>query len=287
MNSRKGTLTTFFIVVFIILNFVAILYTCLSPDAGGKQPLVSSSEPGVSLSPADTAVSEGDTASSADVSDADVPELPPVFSYEIYNVGDTFTMGSYEQDNDESNGTEPVEWLVIDKNEEAIMVVSRYALFPCQYYKDYEGVKGSHDTTWETCRIRERLNGEFYDTTFTDEERAYIRLTHNVNLDNPDYDIPGGNDTDDYVFFLSHNEVYKYFPEQEDRKCAATPYAIKKGAYHSTTDNTYWWLRTPGKFRCNAEYVFNSGVVYSYGSDVGHRDVCARPAMWLDFVPEN
>ena len=31
------------------------------------------------------------------------------------HVGDTVVFGSYEQDNDKSNGTEPIEWIVLDE----------------------------------------------------------------------------------------------------------------------------------------------------------------------------
>ena len=220
-----------------------------------------------------------------DTSDSDLSvSVSDVFSYEIYNIGDTFTMGEYEQNANKEDGSEPIEWVVLDKSDRGIFVMSQYALSALNYY--YENTKYKY-TTWETCYIRSYLNGEFYDEVFTDEERGYIMLTHNVNDDNVEYGTEGGNDTDDYVFLLSHDEVMHYFPERDSRRCHPTAQAIKEGAHISSNPpNTYWWLRSPGKFRCNAEYVFDSGVVYTYGSDVGHVDVCMRPAMWLSFRPE-
>lgn len=280
MKSGKSKVLTAFVVLLMVLDVVALIFVFRSP--GNHVGETSPGELVVSHTrPPNPFISATDTPSSSDAEE-EVPEGPPPFSYEIYNIGDTFTMGTFEQDNDKDNGPEPIEWKVIDKSDKGIFVISVYALDAVQYY--WENTKYKY-TTWEQSLIRASLNDEYYNGCFTDEERAYIALTHNVNDDNVDFGTEGGNDTDDYLFFLSHEEVYKYFPENADRKVVATAYAKKQGAFNESK-HTYWWLRSPGKFRCNAEYVFASGVVYSYGSDVGHSDVCSRPAMWVNFLPE-
>lgn len=43
-------------------------------------------------------------------------------------VGDTFTFGHYEQDNNSSNGKEPIEWLVLDRKGNEVLVISKYCL---------------------------------------------------------------------------------------------------------------------------------------------------------------
>ena len=43
-------------------------------------------------------------------------------------VGDYISFGSYEQDNDVTNGKEPIEWLVLDVQEGKAKILSRYAL---------------------------------------------------------------------------------------------------------------------------------------------------------------
>ena len=44
-----------------------------------------------------------------------------------YEIGETLMFGSYEQDGDEENGPEPIEWIVLDKDDEGnILVISRY-----------------------------------------------------------------------------------------------------------------------------------------------------------------
>ncbi len=195
-----------------------------------------------------------------------------------YNVGDVFTFGKCEQDGKTSNGMEPLEWLVLDKFEDRITVISLYCLDSRSYYNP-PGVKYKY-TTYEECDLRKWLNGGFLNGAFTETERMSIALTRNINSDNPDYGIEGGIDTEDYIFLMSHDECMRYFPERDDRRAKPTKYCVSRKV-DVANGYCYWWLRTPGKFRCNAEYVFNSGKVYTYGSDVGHNTVAVRPMMNL------
>lgn len=122
-------------------------------------------------------------------------------------------------------------------------------------------------------------NSVFYPKAFTDEEKKRILKTHNTNPDNPSYDVDGGPDTYDYAFFLSYNEMNTYMPNKNDRICSFTKVAKAEIA---SGKPALWWLRTPGKFRVNAIYVYGSnGSVSVYGSDVGHSDLGYRPAMWI------
>ena len=43
-------------------------------------------------------------------------------------VGDIISYGSYEQDADESNGKEPIEWLVLDVDGDKALMISKYGL---------------------------------------------------------------------------------------------------------------------------------------------------------------
>ena len=122
-------------------------------------------------------------------------------------------------------------------------------------------------------------NSVFYPSAFTDEEKERILLTRNVNHDNPKYGVDGGKDTDDYVFFLSYDEINAYMPSKNDRICDYTK--VASGEIRSGKERL-WWLRTPGKFRVNAMYVHAStGSLSVAGSDVGHKDLGYRPAMWI------
>ena len=197
-------------------------------------------------------------------------------------VGDSVYFGSYEQDNETSNGKEEVEWIVLAKEDNRILVISRYAL-ECKPYN-----LTHTDVTWETCTLRQWLNGDFLNATFTAEERNLIPTVTVTADKNPKYDTSPGNVTQDKVFLLSIQEGNKYFVSDKARECAATDYAVAQGAY---TDDNYtvderpacmWRLRSPGYDSLLAAYVDKDGSVFNHGSDVHMVEVAIRPALWID-----
>lgn len=124
-------------------------------------------------------------------------------------------------------------------------------------------------------------NDVFYKEAFSPEEQARILLSDLINHDNPVHGIVGGPNSQDYVFFLSYDELMAYLPTPEDRVAAFTTYADNLPLEYGERD-VYYWLRTPGKFRINAMYVLGkNGAVTFYGSDVGHNMLGYRPAMWI------
>lgn len=124
-------------------------------------------------------------------------------------------------------------------------------------------------------------NETFYNEAFTDEEKERILLSDVTNHDNPMYGTTGGPDTQDYVFFLSYEEISTYLPNPEDRIATFTTYADNLPVEYGGRD-VYYWLRTPGIYRINAMYVLGEyGSITFYGSDVGHNMVGYRPAMWI------
>lgn len=78
-------------------------------------------------------------------------------------VGEYIKFGKYEQDNDESTGKEDIEWLVLDKQDDKILVVSKYALDSKAYNEN------SEDITWEDCTLRIWLNNDFMDNAFSED----------------------------------------------------------------------------------------------------------------------
>ena len=140
--------------------------------------------------------------------------------------------------------------------------------------------RGSEEDLYNSeLHCRYWCNSIFYADAFEEDERARILLSHNTNPDNPESRVKGGPDTDDYVFFLSYEELMKYMPTADSRKTTQTQAALNEGRNNTAQ---YWWLRTPGKFRVNAVIVYgNNGHVTLYGTDVGHDAVGYRPCMWI------
>ena len=201
-------------------------------------------------------------------------------------VGSTVFFGAYEQDNDTSNGKEDIEWLVLAKSGNKMLVISKYAL-DCQRYNT-----SLTSVTWETCLLRKWLNGTFINNAFSAEEQAMIP-TVTVSADkNPNYSTDPGNATQDKVFLLSITEANQYFTSDEARKCAPTDYAIAQGA---DTNDSYkaggratcsWWLRSPGFYQDFAAYVFDGGDVREDGYGVSDASEVVRPALWIEFGKE-
>ena len=191
------------------------------------------------------------------------------------SVGDIVYFGTYEQDNNTSNGKEEVEWLVLAKEENKALVISKYALDCQRYNSSYT------DVTWETCSLRKWLNETFVAAAFSPEEQNII-LNSTVTADNnPNYySTSPGNNTTDKVFLLSIPEVKKYFSSDATRRNVPTDYAIAQGASSSYTNNCCW-LRSPGKHSRNATLIDSVGSINSIGKTV-YDSNAVRPAMWID-----
>ena len=145
---------------------------------------------------------------------------------------------------------------------------------------DWYGERGP-ETELFYLHARYWCNEVFYKEAFSAEEQERILLSDLTNHDNPVYGTTGGPDTQDYVFFLSCEEIMTYLPTPEDRIAYFTTYADNLPVEYGGRD-VYYWLRTPGVYRINAMYVVGEyGSVTYYGSDVGHNMVGYRPAMWI------
>ena len=193
------------------------------------------------------------------------------------NIGDTYTFGSYEQDNNKSNVQEDIEWLVLSKEGTKILVISKYALDCKPYNTSYT------DVTWETCTLRKWLNNDFLSAAFSADEKAMIP-TVTVSADkNPEYRTNPGNATQDQVFLLSITEANKYFNSDSARQCKPTVYAVANGAYESNSGNCWWWLRSPGEDQDGAAGVSSLGNVDVNDRHIHNESIAVRPAMWIDF----
>ena len=191
-------------------------------------------------------------------------------------VGDTITFGKYEQDNDTANGKEPIEWQVLDKKNNQILVISKYILNHMSYGQ----------STWDTCFLHTWLNGYFLNEAFDQSEKAAISTVTVTADKNPAYpDTPVGSDTSDKVFLLSVVEAQKYFNNYWELRCAGTKYSGVGNEYYKTAsgENAFsWWLRTPGSNGSFATYVERSGSINIVGTYSESGSMGVRPALWIN-----
>ena len=130
--------------------------------------------------------------------------------------GDTILYGSFEQ-NGLDDGPEPIEWIVLDTQDGAALLLSRYLL-------TFRRVHSSADEPvhWAESDLRAWLNGEFLDGAFTEEEAEGILTADVENAENAAYGTPGGPDTEDRIFLPGIGELDYYLPEQADRAALPT-----------------------------------------------------------------
>ena len=199
-------------------------------------------------------------------------------------VGSYVCFGSYDQDNSTLNGKEDIEWLVLAKEDDRVLVISRYALD----YQVFTNDSTALSVTWEKCSLRTWLNGAFLSAAFSEDERAMIPSV-TVSADkNPSYQTDPGNSTTDQVFLLSVTEAEMYFRKAEKMRCAPTPYALAQGVWardYSFVDKVdgkepcSWWLRSPGEKTTSVAYVSFDGHIYDdYVHSTGYG---IRPALWI------
>ena len=197
------------------------------------------------------------------------------YSYKYAKVGETIKLGYYEQDGNESTKDENIEWIVLEKQDNKMLVISKYALDGQVYYPEWENV------CWETSTIRSWINDTFYNTAFNKEEQSYIATTlvfANVNPNHPNEDQ--GSQTKDKLFLLSAKEANTYFALDVNRKCIATNHAIEAEVEVNSANNCNWWLRTAGAGP-RGTFVDRDGSIDYYGNGVYYDKYGVRPAMWL------
>ena len=135
--------------------------------------------------------------------------------------------------------------------------------------------------------MRSWLNNSFLNDAFNLNEQSKIVSTTVVADKNPKYGTEQSNTTTDKVFLLGINEIEKYFPMDEDRKCAPTEYSKAKATNvngNKTVDDENlcrWWLRTLGRDGYYALTVSDTGIVGYYG-DPYMKYNYVRPAIWVN-----
>lgn len=199
-----------------------------------------------------------------------------VYQFEDYGIGDVLSFGSYEQDDNSANGKEPIEWIVLDKANDKLLVLSKYGIDVQQYNNDWEY------GTWENCSLRAWLNTEFINNAFGTDERNYLVSALNENPDNPIYFTSGGNDTNDYAFLLTYDEMERYYPEAAERTIVNTKYAESRINAVNGEDIGIYWLRTGGSSDCEDAMVISKDGSIDYDGKCVDKYEVVRPAIWIN-----
>ena len=156
-------------------------------------------------------------------------------------------------------------WRVLDVQDSKVLIISESTL-ETRAYHELGG-----EITWEHSTIRNYLNDEFLNSTFSTEEQRRIMETAVINDENPIYGTHGGNDTTDKIFLLSIDEAKEYFAEDSARI-----------AYGADGNLSWWWLRSPGNSNHVAADVYIDGCIYDNNNTYIDDNSGIRPALWLN-----
>lgn len=200
-----------------------------------------------------------------------------LFGIDTAEVGSLVNFGSYEQDNDTSNGAEPIAWRVLKREQERVLLLSEVCLDARPYHTK------NMDITWAESDIRSWLNGAFIDSAFDGQEQLILLETTIVNKSNAKYKTNGGKETQDKVFLLSQEEAEKFFTSLNERKTQGSILAVA-GMKMSTNKYVKWWLRSPGSTSRVATTVNSTGTVLQ-SSDPVSSTAAIRPAIWVSTIP--
>ena len=196
---------------------------------------------------------------------------------------DTVIFGSYYQN--DINNKEPIEWIVLDRQDGKTLLLSKNIL-DCKCYNDAHQI-----ITWENCTLRYWLNTAFLNTAFNSIEQVGIETTSVINNRGADYGPDGGNNTNDKVFCLSVDEVKKYFNQQNmdknNKRAEAKETIFAKSIEDiflyegKNIENSCYWLRSPGRYDDYAAAVRDIGSIHEHGFLVSRWAIGVRPAIWV------
>lgn len=160
---------------------------------------------------------------------------------------------------------EDVEWLIIDKNDDYALLLSKKIL-DCKNYNDMQ-----KEITWDKSTLRKWLNNDFVDKTFSKDEQSKFG-----NMNSFGFGLIKG----DYVSLLNIGMCEKYFGIEDSKKqniklsAKATEYAKKMGVECDTHKNTDFYecgsffLTDNGNSLDKATWVGQYGHIYIDGQPV-------------------
>ena len=157
-------------------------------------------------------------------------------------------------------------WIVLERQGNRALVISDGVID----FKKFNDV--NYDNEWSTCSLKKWLNDRFIYKLGTPYKESIISVNG------------------EKVFLLSADEVRRYFPTNESRKCKSLV-----SSYGMPVDRglAWWWLRTKGESYSKVAYVDWDGNVNFEGASSTptggwsrgwrtYNELGVRPAMWID-----
>lgn len=219
--------------------------------------------------------------------EADVNKLCQTL--ENAKAGDHITLGSWEQDNNTSNGAEAISWTVLALGVGKALILSDKII----EFQPFQKKTVSETSTYTRAiypesDIRKYLNDNFYNNAFTDKERALIISTKFNYQYVVEYKYQA-EEFEDKVFLPSVDMANKYlvgngtiiYGIPTDYVKKFEPYMSEVKNVPSITEALTWWLMDMGDDTSKASVVNGyDSKPDTYGSELPTKRG-VRPAMWI------
>ena len=173
-----------------------------------------------------------------------------MFASECFGEFREVQFGKYYQ----ASGSEmtPIRWLVLDEDADSLLLITKDCIDSLPYNETRANI------SWETCTLRQWLNGEFLQAAFTAQEQEAVSRN---------------------VFLLTLEDAVKYMPSDSERKCSPTSYAMSRGAYTNGEGLCAWWTSSPARSPMQAAYFSSYGTVGNRPHYVDETIIGVRPAV--------
>lgn len=198
----------------------------------------------------------------------------------------------------------PIKWRVIHVENNIVTLMADKLLI------SMEPNTSPAKTHWANSIVRYYLNAMtngkydaynvsgFYNVAFDENEKSGIVKTKVENKPNMFYGTSSGEDTEDYVFIPSNDEIFSsaeaseygfYYGSGVDdasKRFRSTIYAKYTGAWWSPAEsykgNSFWMMRTNGYSDNTVSYICDFGYIYNRGMVVNMEGAGVLPMMRVD-----
>lgn len=188
---------------------------------------------------------------------------------------DTLIIGNQEKGGISDNKS-PIGWILLEKTDDKALLLNKYSLHTNDYYSRFEHNKFT---------FKDRL--VYYELShfdeFNDDELSHILETEIVLSKNDKY--PENNNLDNVrtkLFFLSIDEVKKYFSDKNGILLNNKLKTICDGFSDDYSNEIGWWLRDIGDLWWTVACIDSNGELNDRGALASKRLGC-RFAMWVSY----
>lgn len=176
---------------------------------------------------------------------------------------DEIEYGKYYINENEYGKCENIKWIVVEKNDNSVLLLSKYSLDVIAYDKKDDNAK------WGDSELRKFLNEEFYETTFSNYEKNNILPIERYIKYNDEFET-----MNDKVSLLSISDIEKLKIKNNILECRGTKYAIYKGLYLLSDNLVKYFIindvkgeKYRYKKKLNEDYDYGLYGPFAYFSD--------------------